>query len=164
MSEIAYVHLNKHQFGEKKRKRILFQQAYELREIDKKFSKPARLERKLLGRREPFSQQKREWRCLEIIRLSYMKRNATLEYVTTLLYVSEEDFIMNIYSYVQKYNNSMSHKKRRQVKRKVLKKLNNIQPRVLEAKMLHKEASNKIFKYEQKLKDALILLNHGSTR
>ena len=55
--------------------------------------------------------------------------------------------IMNIWTYTQKYNTSMSAKKRKQLQRKVVKKLKNIQPRILEAKLLNVAQTNKLFKY-----------------
>lgn len=67
---------------------------------------------------------------------------------------------MNIWSYVNKHNRSMSHKKRKQMRRKVIKKLQTIQPRLLEAKMLNYSHNNKVFTYEKRLLDTLELLNH----
>jgi len=69
---------------------------------------------------------------------------------------------MNIWTYTQKYNTSMSAKKRKQLQlqRKVVKKLKNIQPRILEAKLLNVAQTNKLFKYKQRLEDALTLLNN----
>lgn len=72
----------------------------------------------------------------------------------------DEKFSMNIQTYVQRYNYSMSKKKRKQLIRKVNKKLNNIQPRILEAKLLSLKDTNKTFRYEKRLRDTLALLNN----
>ena len=72
----------------------------------------------------------------------------------------DEKFSMNIQTYVQRYNHSMSKKKRKQLIRKVNKKLNNIQPRILEAKLLNLKDTNKTFRYEKRLRDTLALLNN----
>ena len=65
---------------------------------------------------------------------------------------------MNIYQYVRRYNMSMSAQKRKQLIRKVHRKLNNIQPRILEAKLLNYKDTNKTFIYERRLQDTLSLL------
>jgi hypothetical protein len=67
---------------------------------------------------------------------------------------------MNIASYVRKHNSSMTSRKRKQLIRKVVKKLATIQPRILEAKLLDRAASNKIFTYRKTLESTLDLLNN----
>ena len=61
---------------------------------------------------------------------------------------------MNLLTYIQIHGSSMTGRKKKQLKRQIERKLQKIQPRVLEAKVLSLSPNNKIFKYQDKLIEA----------
>ena len=58
---------------------------------------------------------------------------------------------MNILQYVQANKHKLTGRKKKQLLRKIDQKLRNLQPRILEARLMNLSANNKVFKYQKRL-------------